>query len=217
MLDGMGEATAAVVPAVAFAFLTDPRHADLWFAGAGFETPPQGPPRAGLEWSFARTPGTRRVQPMRMSVYEPPARFVWETTFRSPLATNFVFEMRCEPAEILAEVEDTGAAEAEAATTPDDQPADQSADQPTDQPDAAAPGRAVPIQGTRLRFTIHLRPGVVQWVTVAAGYVLLRRALRERAERAARRAAEEVEISAAADKSRRGSGRGSRGSRRRRR
>lgn len=84
-------------PAAAFAFLADPHNAGAWFAGAGFEEPPVGPPCAGQTWSFAKTPGTRRVQPVRMSVYEPPSRFVWETRLPT-VATNFTWEMRCEPA-----------------------------------------------------------------------------------------------------------------------
>ena len=97
MLEGTGESVAAVAPAGAFAFLANPRNAGAWFAGAGFAEPPEGPPRAGLTWSFARTSGTRRVQPVRMSVYEPPRRFVWETRLPAVL-TNFTWEMRCEPA-----------------------------------------------------------------------------------------------------------------------
>lgn len=97
MLEGTGEAVAAVAPAAAFAFLANPRNAGVWFAGAGFAEPPEGPPRAGLTWSFARTAGTRRVQPARMSIYEPPRRFVWETRLPAIL-TNFTWEMRCEPA-----------------------------------------------------------------------------------------------------------------------
>ena len=215
MLDGMGEATAAVAPAVAFAFLADPRHADEWFAGAGFETPPAGPARAGLEWSFAQTPGTRRVQPMRMTVYEPGSRFVWETTFRSPLATNFVFEMRCEPVQIEERPApaEPGAA-IDAATAP-------AAPEPNEEALSRA-GRAVLQQGTLLRFTIHLRPGVVQWASVAAGFVLLRRALRERAQQVALRAAEALEASAHSTLSRerqggpRGDGSKRRGNRKRR-
>lgn len=98
MLEGTGEAVTAAAPAVAFAFLADPRNAGAWFAGAGFAEPPVGPPRAGQTWSFARTPGTRRVQPLRLSVYEPPSRFVWETRLPTVL-TNFTWEMRCDPAD----------------------------------------------------------------------------------------------------------------------
>lgn len=97
MLEGTGEAVAPSTPATAFAFLANPRNAGAWFVGAGFAVPPEGPPRAGLTWSFARTTGTRRVQPVRMSVYEPPRRFVWETRLPAVL-TNFTWEMRCEPA-----------------------------------------------------------------------------------------------------------------------
>ncbi|MGH2515318.1 MAG: SRPBCC family protein [Ktedonobacterales bacterium] len=97
MLEGTGEALAKVTPAAAFTFLANPRNAGAWFAGADFEEPPVGPPRAGQTWSFARTPGTRRVQPVRMSIFEPPSRFVWETRLPSVL-TNFTWELRCEPA-----------------------------------------------------------------------------------------------------------------------
>lgn len=182
MLEGSGEAMTAVAPAVAFAFLADPRHAGEWFAGAGFETPPSGPARAGLEWSFARTPGTRRVQPMRMTVYEPPSRFVWETQYRSPLQTNFAFEMRCEPVE-------SEAVEGEPSST----------------------------HSTRLRFTIRLRPGVVQWVSIAAGFALLRRALRERAQKAAERAAEAVLAAPPGPRASGGNGNTTDGSQRRKR
>lgn len=205
MLDGMGEATAAVAPAVAFAVLADPRHASEWFAGADFETPPQGAARAGLEWSFARTPGTRRVQPMRMTVYEPPTRFVWETTFRSPLSTNFIFEMRCEPAEIAADDADS----------PDATPPPDAAEQPP----VDRPSRAAPVQATRLFFTIRLRPSLVQWASIAAGFVLLRRALRERAQTAVDRAAEAALSASSGPASRGGIGRqrGTRPKRRKRR
>ena len=97
MLEGTGEALTMAAPGVAFAFLADPRNAGAWFAGAGFEEPPAGPPCAGQTWSFTRTPGTKRVQPVRMSVYEPPSRFVWETQLPTVL-TNFTWEMRCDPA-----------------------------------------------------------------------------------------------------------------------
>src|SRR5579872_213777 len=97
MLEGTGEALTAAAPTIAFAFLADPRNAGAWFAGAGFAEPPVGPPRAGQTWSFAQTPGTRRVQPVRMSVYEPPSRFVWETQLPAAL-TNFTWELRCDPA-----------------------------------------------------------------------------------------------------------------------
>lgn len=147
MLEGAGEAVAAVAPAVAFAFLANPRNAGAWFAGAGFAEPPAGPPRAGLTWSFARTAGTRRVQPVSMSVYDPPRRFVWETRLPAIL-TNFSWEMCCEP-------------------TGEEQPG-----------------------STRLRLTYRLRPGLVQWLTTAVGFSLVKRALREQAQRTAARAAE---------------------------
>ncbi len=216
MLDGMGEATAVVTPAVAFAFLANPRHAGAWFAGAAIEAPPQGLARAGLEWSFAQTPGTRRIQPMRMTVYEPPTRFVWETTFRSPLATNFVFEMRCEPVEIATEATET--TETAETTEPTGQTGELRAVPSEPKPSARSSSREAPVQGTRLRFTIELRPGLVQWASIAAGFVLLRRALRERAQQAAERAASAVESSVPSSPiSREGSGSQRGGSKRRNR
>lgn len=97
MLEGTGEALTTVAPATAFAFLANPRNAGAWFAGAGFAEPPVGPPRAGQTWRFDKTPGTRRVQPVHMSVYEPPSRFVWETQLPAAL-TNFTWELCCAPA-----------------------------------------------------------------------------------------------------------------------
>jgi hypothetical protein len=97
MLEGTGEATVAVAPAAAFAFLSDPRNAASWFAGADFAVAPEGPPRAGLRWSFARTPGTRRVTPVCMVTFTPPQQFVWETQLPR-WRTNFTWELSFAPA-----------------------------------------------------------------------------------------------------------------------
>ena len=141
--EGSGEAVVPVAPATAFAFLADPRNASAWFAGAGFVARPQGPPRTGEEWSFAETPGTRRVTPTHMTRYEPPEHFRWETRL-SAWQTNFAWEMRCEPDS----------------------------------------------EGTRLRFTIQLRPGLLEYPAALIGFRLTRRALARAAERTAEQAAE---------------------------
>ena len=96
MRAGTGEATVAVAPDAAFAYLADPRHAQEWFAGARLAEPPEGAPHAGMTWRFVQVRSDNRVVPVRMEVYEPPSRFVWRTTFRWP-RTNLRWEMRCEP------------------------------------------------------------------------------------------------------------------------
>lgn len=97
MREGTGEATVTVAPAVAFAYLADPRHAPEWFAGVQFADEPEGEPRAGMRWRFIQVRSGARVVPVRMQVYEPPTRFVWRTTHIWP-RTNLRWEMRCEPA-----------------------------------------------------------------------------------------------------------------------
>lgn len=95
--EGTGETTVAVAPAVAFAYLADPRRAPEWFAGVQFAERPEGEPRAGMRWRFVQVRSGNRIVPVRMAVYEPPTRFVWRTTHRWP-RTNLRWEMRCEPA-----------------------------------------------------------------------------------------------------------------------
>ncbi len=94
MIEGTGEAVATVEVAAAFAFLADPHNSTRWFAGADLALPTEGPLREGLTWRLEKTAGTRHVLPMRMTVYEPPARFVWETQLLPGLATNNVWELR---------------------------------------------------------------------------------------------------------------------------
>ena len=96
MRAGTGEATVAVAPDAAFAYLADPRHTQEWFAGARLVEPPEGAPHAGMTWRFVQVRSDNRVVPVRMAVYEPPTRFVWRTTLRWP-RTNLRWEMRCEP------------------------------------------------------------------------------------------------------------------------
>jgi len=87
----------ALPPAAAFAYLADPRHAPDWFAGAAFAVPPEGVPRLGQSWSFARTRGTRRVLPVAVAAFEPPRRFLWQTTLGSRRDNN-AWEVECVPA-----------------------------------------------------------------------------------------------------------------------
>src|SRR5258708_364244 len=79
MPQGSAELLVPVAQQDAFAFLSDPRNAGAWFSDAGFAVPPVGTPRLGMTWTVAQTAETRRPVPTRMSVYEPQARFAWET------------------------------------------------------------------------------------------------------------------------------------------
>ncbi len=96
MREGCGSATAQVRPVEALRFLADPVNAGQWFAGAELVMPPEGKPRAGLTWRFGRIRGTRGPVSMRMTVFEPPERFVWSTERRWP-ADNLEWEVRCTP------------------------------------------------------------------------------------------------------------------------
>lgn len=96
-IEGSGAAEVAIPPARAFAYLADPRHAPDWFAGAAFASPPQGAPRLGQTWTFARTRGTRRVLPVAIAAFEPPRHFLWQTTL-GPRRDNNAWEVECAPA-----------------------------------------------------------------------------------------------------------------------
>jgi hypothetical protein len=99
MLFGTGTTHTRVGPQAAFTYLADPRNAPDWFAHVAVEGLAPGPPRAGQTWCFAQghARGKRRNRSVRMAIYEPPHRFVWETTL--PRAgTNLVWELRCEAA-----------------------------------------------------------------------------------------------------------------------
>lgn len=96
-IEGSGAAEVAVPPARAFAYLADPRHAPEWFAGAAFASAPEGAPRLGQSWSFARTRGTRRVLPVAIAAFEPPRHFLWQTTL-GPRRDNNAWEVECTPA-----------------------------------------------------------------------------------------------------------------------
>lgn len=93
-IEGSGAAEVAIPPAAAFAYLADPRHAPDWFAGAAFDSPPQGAPRLGQSWTFARTRGTRRVLPVAIAAFEPPRHFLWQTTL-GPRRDNNAWEVEC--------------------------------------------------------------------------------------------------------------------------
>jgi uncharacterized protein YndB with AHSA1/START domain len=96
MREGTGEIEAPVAPHVAFAYLADPRHAPRWFAGVEVADAPVGSLVAGSRWMFIQTQSGGRKSPTRMTVYEPPTRFIWRTMRRWP-ATNLAWEMRCLP------------------------------------------------------------------------------------------------------------------------
>jgi uncharacterized protein YndB with AHSA1/START domain len=91
-LEGSGAVEVAVPPAAAFAYLANPRHAPEWFAGATFDSPPQGAPRLGQSWTFARTRGTRRVLPVEIAAFAPPRHFLWQTTL-GPRRDNNAWEV----------------------------------------------------------------------------------------------------------------------------
>jgi uncharacterized protein YndB with AHSA1/START domain len=96
MREGTGEIEAPVAPHVAFAYLADPRHAPRWFAGVEVADAPVGSLVVGSRWMFIQTQSGGRKSPTRMTVYEPPTRFIWRTMRRWP-ATNLAWEMRCLP------------------------------------------------------------------------------------------------------------------------
>src|SRR5262249_34873004 len=96
MPEGAAERILSGDPARVFAFLADPRNAQAWFTGADFEAPPEGEPRAGMTWTLAKTEETRGPIPTRIRLYEPPARFAWETTL-SRMRTNWTWTVSCAP------------------------------------------------------------------------------------------------------------------------
>src|SRR5215472_14225429 len=135
-LEGSAEAVVLVSQTGAFFYLSDPRHAGEWFASARFAIEPQGPPRAGQTWSFARTAATRRELPVRAEAFEPPSRFVWRTQLGA-LQTNNEWELRVEPASVGADGIGAVGGKGEGG-------------------DARA--------ATRLRLTLRLRPGPLGWL-----------------------------------------------------
>lgn len=102
MLFGTGTTHTRVGSQAAFTYLADPRHAPDWFAHIKVTDLEPGPLRAGQTWRFEqdRSKGTRSTpstRSIRMAMYQPPQRFVWETT-RPHAGTNLVWELNCEPA-----------------------------------------------------------------------------------------------------------------------
>lgn len=96
MPEGAAERILPGDPVHVFAFLADPRNAQAWFTGADFEAPPEGEPRAGMTWTLAKTEETRGPIPTRTCLYEPPARFAWETAL-SRMRTNWTWTVSCAP------------------------------------------------------------------------------------------------------------------------
>ena len=161
MPKGSAELLVAVSREAAFAFLADPRHAREWFTPAGFAVPPEGEPHVGMTWVVAQTAETRHPVPTRMSVYDPPSRFMWETTLGSP-TVNWAWEVECLPPDHT------------------DRAVGASGGRPPS-PAASVPGE------TLLRLTIHLRPGIQAPIALLFARSM-RRTLARRAEHALERA-----------------------------
>ncbi len=93
MLVGKGATHTRVVDSAAFAFLVDPRNAGEWFARVAIESQDTGPLHAGFVWRFAQA--TRRApMPVKLTIYDPPARFAWETQLPSS-RTNIIWTVAC--------------------------------------------------------------------------------------------------------------------------
>lgn len=97
MLSGEGTAHTRVSCAVAFAYLADPRHAAEWFARVDSERQPAGPPRLGQMWTFSGAGSAQHSQPVRLAVYDPPHRFVWQTQLPR-WRTNIIWSVAAAPA-----------------------------------------------------------------------------------------------------------------------
>jgi hypothetical protein len=92
MLHATGETHTQAAPAAALAYLADPRHAPKWFASVAVEGLAGGPPRAGQTWRFVERGGRGAARPVRMALYEPGARFIWETQL-GRARTNITWEV----------------------------------------------------------------------------------------------------------------------------
>ena len=95
MFRWMASAQTRVGPVAAFAYLVDPRHAGEWFARVEAREVPPGPLRAGRAWVFYE-PAARSIKPVRLTIYDKPRRFVWETRLPRP-RTNLVWEYEFAP------------------------------------------------------------------------------------------------------------------------
>lgn len=215
MREGTGMTTAPVTPAVAFAFLADPRNAPEWFAPVTFvqhepgdapSHPTQraqsaGPTtpatrvdpsasvtRVGATWRFipnapasqATQSATRRraAIPMRMAAYEPPVRFVWETTYGAT-RDNLRWEVTCAPtptANDSTEAAVTGATDGAAQITGRDAGSD------TSPPPTSL--------HTAIHLTLRIQPGPLGWVSLVIAAPFTRGGLDRRAQRALDRARE---------------------------
>ncbi len=171
--DGVGATTAPVAPAVAFAFLADPRNAPEWFAPVTFARAEDDAPsqtgvlssgsvlRVGASWRFiphrpaseARAnPRPGATIPVRMAAYEPPTHFAWETTYPSA-RDNLRWEITCED---------------------------------TASDSASAPSA----QTTTIRMRIRIQPGPLGWVSLLMAAPFTRGGLDRRTQRALDRAHE---------------------------
>jgi hypothetical protein len=92
MLHATGETHTQTAPAAALAYLADPRHAPEWFASVAVEGLADEPPRAGQTWRFVERGSRGTARPVRMALYEPGTRFIWETQL-GPARTNIVWEV----------------------------------------------------------------------------------------------------------------------------
>jgi hypothetical protein len=98
MLQWTGTAHTHVPPAAAFAYLADPQHAPAWFAHITIADLAPGPPRVGQRWRIVehRQWGTPSAKPARMSTFDSPRRFTWETQLPR-WRTNLVWDVECAP------------------------------------------------------------------------------------------------------------------------
>jgi polyketide cyclase/dehydrase/lipid transport protein len=92
MLQGTGTTHTQATPGAALAYLADPRHAAEWFANVAVEGLAAGRPRAGQTWRFVERGGRDTSRPMRLALYDPGARFIWETQL-GPAHTNITWEV----------------------------------------------------------------------------------------------------------------------------
>jgi hypothetical protein len=92
MLRAVGETHTQVAPAAALAYLAAPRHAGEWFASVAVAGLADGPPRVGQAWRFVERGGRGAARPVRIALYEPGARFIWETAL-GPARTNIAWEV----------------------------------------------------------------------------------------------------------------------------
>jgi len=201
--EGHGVTMAPVTPAVAFAFLSDPRNAPEWFAPVTLA--PDEPTRlsasrspggaasltrADALWRFIPHAPARRKRasarpaaaiPMRMAAYEPPTRFVWETTYPTT-RDNLRWEITCADAPM------PGADSADGARP--------SAENFVAEPDNMITGadmasrQRASAARTSVSMTLGIQPGPFGWVSLLVAAPFTRGDLNRRAQRALDRACE---------------------------